>query len=154
MRRIRPMPWKVPASPVSAVPRLPCLELSIPAGTHPVPLIARAVQERVGGSGNRVDTVVLELGPALEVNPDDCMALLSLHEALAAAGIRLRLACVGAAAFRRLMEGGLVEALGRGAIHATRRSAVLAAYAEQPGPGLCTAQVRALLAAPAELLPL
>ena len=108
----------------------------------------------MGGTTAGVGTVVLDMTAASRVSQDDCAALITLHHSLAATGTRLRLAGAGTEALAGFAAGGLVEALGRGAIHSTLRSAVLAVCAEQPGPGLCTAQVRALLATPAEpLLP-
>ena len=146
------LPWAARAAPAPAPVPVPCLGLSAPVGARPAEAIVGAVLRRVGGAAGGVATVVLDMGEATEVSPADCAALLALHRRLASAGTRLRLAGAGPAAWHCLQAGGVVEALGPAAGHPTLRSAVLAACADQPGPALCTAQVRALLAAPAEPL--
>jgi hypothetical protein len=109
---------------------------------------------RVLGCGCPVGTVVLDLGVAATVEPGACAAILLLHQRLTAIGTRLRLAASTRGLADCLTEAGVVQQLGRDTIHPSFRSAVLAAYAAQPGPGLAVGRIRTELEMQAELIEL
>jgi hypothetical protein len=98
--------------------------------------------------------VVLDLGVAATVEPGACAAILLLHQRLTAIGTRLRLAASPRGLTECLTEAGVVQQLGRDTIHPSFRSAVLAAYAAQPGPGLAVGRIRTELEMQAELIEL
>jgi hypothetical protein len=116
--------------------------------------LADAVMRRVLGCGCPVGTVVLDLGVAATVEPGACAAILLLHQRLTAIGTRLRLAASPRGLTECLTEAGVVQQLGRDTIHPSFRSAVLAAYAAQPGPGLAVGRIRTELEMQAELIEL
>jgi anti-anti-sigma regulatory factor len=100
--------------------------------------LATAVLARTAESGGAA-TVVLELAGTVEIDAAGRAALCSLHTELRALGTSLRLVVAARAARDGLRGGGL-------AVHPSMRCAVLAAYAELPGPGLVTPGIRAALA--------
>jgi anti-anti-sigma regulatory factor len=106
--------------------------------------LAAAVLARAAECGGAA-TVVLELAGTAEIDAAGRAALCSLHSELRALGTSLRLVVTDRAAREALRGGGL-------AVHPSMRCAVLAAYAELPGPGLVTPGVRAALAEPPEPL--
>lgn len=107
-------------------------------------VLARATSGVPGG------TVVLALDGAVDA---DCLeALCSLQERLHALGMCLRLAVGPDEPRRQLRKEAASRPVTSLAIHPTLRSALLATYAACLGPGVVTAQVRAALAVPAELL--
>jgi hypothetical protein len=116
--------------------------------------LADAVMRRVLGCGCPVGTVVLDLGAAATVEPDACAAILLVHQRLTAIGTRLRLAASTRGLADCLADAGVVQQLGRDTIHPSFRSAVLAAYAAQPGPGLAVGRIRTELEMQAELIEL
>ena len=69
-----------------------------------------------------------------------------------AIGTRLRVVVSSKQARELFRDTGLTHRLGARAIHQSLRAAVLAAYAELPGPGLVTPGIRDALARPAEPL--
>jgi hypothetical protein len=87
---------------------------------------------------------------ASDIDADSRVALLSLHGRLRSVGTQLRIATASHQLAVRLRGAGLPQQLSPDAIHDSFRSAVLAAYAALPGPGLVTAQVRAALDTPLE----
>jgi hypothetical protein len=113
----------------------------------------RAALDRVLSAGAPVDTVILDLTGATGIEDDDCASLCWLHERLQPLGARLWLAAIPRPLADRFREHGVTGVLGAGAIHPSRRAAVLAAFAALPGPGLVTSQVRAALMVPPEALP-
>lgn len=129
-----------------------CLALSSSLEAGHATWLADAILRRVLGCGRPVGTVVLDLRPDSAVDADDCAALLSLHERLASIGTRLRVAATCHGLGDRLREAGVSHRLGPDAVHPSFRSAVLATYAEQAGPGLVTGRVRAALEMQAEAL--
>jgi MFS superfamily sulfate permease-like transporter len=137
-------------------PAIPCLGLSISLATGQAQRLADSIVDRVLSCGGPVGTVVLDVRSASGIDAGSRAALLSLHGRLSSLGTQLRIATarrqlagrLGEA--DRLGEAGLLELLGPDAIHESFRSAVLAAYAALPGPGLVTAQVRAALDTPIE----
>jgi hypothetical protein len=114
--------------------------------------LADAILRRVLRCGCPVGTVVLDLGAATTIHPGDCAAIVSVHERLTAIDTRLRLACGARKVLDALADGGVFHQLGRDAIHPSFRSAVLATYAELPGPGLVMGRVKAALETQAELI--
>lgn len=114
--------------------------------------LADAILRRVLRCGCPVGTVVLDLGSATAIDPEDCAAILSLHERLTAVSTRLRLACGARGLLDSLADAGVTRRLGRDAIHSSFRSAVLATYAELPGPGLVMGRVKTALETEAELI--
>jgi hypothetical protein len=112
-----------------------------------------AALERVLSAGAPVETVILDLTGATGIEDGDCASLVWLHERLRPAGARLWLAAIPRPLADRLRDCGVTGLLGAGAIHPSRRAAVLAAFAALPGPGLVTPQLRAALAVPPEPLP-
>jgi hypothetical protein len=105
-----------------------------------------------GRAGASMPTVVLELEVTAGIAADGEAALRSLHERLRMTGIRLRLVIAAGPLRDRLRCAGCGPCAPALAVHPSLRSAVLAAYAELPGPGVVTPGVRAALAAPAEPL--
>ena len=99
-----------------------------------------------------VGTVALDLGAGADLDARGAAALRELHGQLRAIGTRLRVAVTSKQARELFRDTGLTHRLGARAVHQSLRAAVLAAYAELPGPGLVTAGMREALARPAEPL--
>ena len=116
--------------------------------------LADAVLRRVLLCGCPVGTVVLDLGVTATLEPEACAAILLVHQRLTAIGTRLRLAASTRGLADRLTEAGVVQQLGRDTIHGSFHSAVLAAYAAQPGPGLAVGRIRTELEMQAETIDL
>ncbi len=114
--------------------------------------LADTVLRRVLVCGCPVGTVVLDLGVAATLEPEACAAILLVHQRLTAIGTRLRLAASTRGMADCLADAGVVQQLGRDTIHASFRSAVLAAYAAQPGPGLAMGRIRTELEMQAETI--
>ena len=112
--------------------------------------VADAILRRVLNCGCPVGTVVLDLGAATAIDPQACVAILTLHERLAALGTRLRLASSVRSAAVCLADEGVTQHIGRDAVHPSFRSAVLATYAALPGPGLVMGRVKTALETTAE----
>jgi hypothetical protein len=118
-------------------------------------ILACAVVARVTRPGLPVDTVVLDLGdgagmdPGASMDPEARRDLCSLQDTLLRMGTTLRLVITSSAARRALMAGAAYR-FSPEVLHPSLRAAVLAAYAELPGPGLVDARIRAALAVPAE----
>jgi hypothetical protein len=116
--------------------------------------LADAVLRRVLLCGCPVGTVVLDLGVTGTLEPEACAAILLVHQRLTAIGTRLRLAASTRGLADCLTEAGVVQQLGRDTIHGSFHSAVLAAYAAQPGPGLAVGRIRTELEMQAETIDL
>jgi hypothetical protein len=112
--------------------------------------LADAVLRRVLLCGCPVGTVVLDLGVTATLEPEACTAILLVHQRLTAIGTRLRLAASTRGLTECLTEAGVIQQLGRDTIHGSFHSAVLAAYAAQPGPGLAVGRIRTELEMQAE----
>jgi hypothetical protein len=136
--------------------RLPILRLSgtLPPGQPQAlasAVLARAALAAAAGAA-AVPAVVLVLEETAEIGPDGRQALRDLHAALGALGAGLRVV-IEARQPREALRRALASAHPGGlAVHPSTRSAILAAYAELPGPGLVTPEIRAALAEPAEPL--
>jgi MFS superfamily sulfate permease-like transporter len=126
--------------------------LSISLETGRIHRFADTICDRVLASARPVGTVILDLRAGADIDAASRAALLSLHRRLASMGTRLRIATACRQLAARLRADDLRWYLGADAIHDTVRSAVLATYAALPGPGLVTAQVRAALDIPVEVV--
>jgi hypothetical protein len=116
--------------------------------------LADAVLRRVLLCGCPVGTVVLDLGVTATLDPEACAAILLVHQRLTAIGTRLRLAAGTRGLIGCLADAGVVQQLGRYTIHPSFHTAVLAAYAAQPGPGLAVGRIRTELEMQAETIDL
>jgi hypothetical protein len=105
--------------------------------------LAAAVLERAGRSCG-IQDVVLDIRASAQIGAGDQRALCELRDTLAQQGVTLRLALSSPRAWQQLPGPP------RLAVYPSLRAAVLAAYAEAPGPGLVTAGIRAQLTLPAE----
>jgi hypothetical protein len=132
--------------------QITCLGVTTSLGDGRGSGLADAILRRVLRCGCPVGTVVLDLGAATKIEPGDCAAIMSVHERLTAIGTRLRLACAARGVLDSLVDGGVLHELGRDVIHPSFRSAVLATYAELPGPGLVMGRVKTALETEAELI--
>jgi hypothetical protein len=130
--------------------QIACLGMSIPPDGSPGSRLADAVLRRVLSCGRPVGTVVLDLGPAIEIDAERCAAVLAVHQRLTAIGTRLRLVASSRALLDCLAGTDVPEQVGRDAIHPSFRAAVLASYAALPGPGLVVGRVRVALETQAE----
>jgi hypothetical protein len=131
--------------------RLRILRLSGAAPPGQAGMLATAVLARLADYGTAA-TVVLELEGAREIDAAGREALCFLHAALRARGSSLRVVVAARHAREALCGGGPGPSADGLAVHPSMRSAVLAAYAELPGPGLVDAGVLADLAEPPEPL--
>jgi hypothetical protein len=116
--------------------------------------LADAVLRRVLLCGCPVGTVVLDLGVTATLEPDACAAILLVHQRLTAIGTRLRLAAGTRGLVSCLADAGVIQQLGQDTIHPSFHTAVLAAYAAQPGPGLAVGRIRTELEMQAETIDL
>jgi hypothetical protein len=105
--------------------------------------LAAAVLERAGRSCG-IQDVVLDIRASAQIGAGEQRALCELRDTLARQGITLRLALSSPRSWQQL------PALARLAVYPSLRAAVLAAYADAPGPGLVTTGIRAQLTLPAE----
>jgi hypothetical protein len=135
-----------------AMTQVACVGMTISLDGGPGGRLADAVLRRVLGCGCPVGTVVLDLGPATELDSDGCAALLAVYQRLTAIGTRLRLAASTRGLLDSLAGTELLEQLGRDAVHPSFRAAVLATYAALPGPGLVMGRVKSALETQAELI--
>jgi anti-anti-sigma regulatory factor len=98
-----------------------------------------------------VGTVVLDLGSGEGLDDQCRQALCELRAVLQRRGTGLRLVVTS-----REARGGLAAAaehrIGSEAVHDCARAAMLAAFAQAPGPGLVGAVLRDALAAPPDTL--
>lgn len=98
-----------------------------------------------------VGTVVLDLGSAAILDDGSRQALCELREALRRRGTGLRIVVTSREA-RQDLAAATEHRIGRDAVHDCARAAMLAAFAQAPGPGLVGAVLRDALAAPADTL--
>jgi hypothetical protein len=112
--------------------------------------LAQAVLDRLAGS-QAVGTVVLDLGNGAGLDDDSRRALCELRTALQRRGTGLRLV-VTAREARRDLAAATEHRIGLETVHDCARAAMLAAFAQAPGPGLVGAVLRDALAAPPDTL--
>jgi MFS superfamily sulfate permease-like transporter len=112
--------------------------------------LAEAVLARLDVLG-AVGTVVLDLGSGAGLDDDSRQALCELREVLQRHGTGLRLV-VTSREGREDLAAATEHRIGRDAVHDCARAAMLAAFAQAPGPGLVGAVLRDALAAPPDTL--
>jgi anti-anti-sigma regulatory factor len=112
--------------------------------------LAEAVLTRLAGP-RTVGTVVLDLGGGEGLDDGSRQALCELREVLRQRGTGLRLV-VTSREGREGLAAATEHRIGRDAVHDCARAAMLAAFAQAPGPGLVGAVLRDALAAPADTL--
>jgi anti-anti-sigma regulatory factor len=98
-----------------------------------------------------VGTVVLDLGDGAGLDDGSRQALCGLLEALQRRGTVLRLVVTSREA-RADLAAATDHRIGTEAVHDCARAAMLAAFAQAPGPGLVGAVMRDALAAPPDTL--
>jgi anti-anti-sigma regulatory factor len=129
-----------------------CLRLNCELSADIAGALSDAVSARLAAAAAPTGTVVLDLSAAETVDDLAWAALQSLHRRLADLTIRLRLVAPEANVSATLQTGGI--GIGPDAFHTSVRTAVLAAYADLPGPASVTPARRMLLTQPPELLSL
>lgn len=146
--RRRPPQEAVPPGPLA-----PVLRLSASLAPGQAATLAESVMARVRRAAGPVSGIALDLTrAATDIGWEECAALRALHDRLGATGIRLRLAVANRHLRATLEEEAVVSHIGAGAVHPSLHTALLAFYAELPGPGLVTGSVRDALAQPPEPL--
>ncbi len=138
--RTAPVPSARPRSP------LPVLRLTGTLAGDQADSLVPAVLARVAGF-RRVGTVVLELDNAAVLDCRARQALCGLRSLLERRGTYLRLVITSRQA-RDDLATAAEHRIGPDVVHDSARAAMLAAYAQVPGPGLVDAGMRAALAAP------
>lgn len=139
-----------PAPPARPRNPLPVLRLACTLTGDRIDGLAPAVLARLAGF-RRVGTVVLELDGGTELDCQARQALCGLWALLQRRGTDLRLVIVSRQA-RDGLAGATEHPIGADVLHDSARAAILAAYAQVPGPGLVDAVIRAALAAPPDTL--
>jgi MFS superfamily sulfate permease-like transporter len=112
--------------------------------------LEEAVLARLAGL-RAVGTVVLDLGSGAGLDDGSRQALCELREVLLRHGTGLRLVVTSREA-REGLAAATEHPIGRDAVHDCARSAMLAAFAQAPEPGLVGAVMRDALAAPPDTL--
>jgi hypothetical protein len=144
-RAIRAAPAPAPR------PQVPALCL---ACTHTAELadgLTAAVLARLARSRRRVGTVVLDLGSGADLDGPAREALCVLRAALRQRGTDLRLVVTSREA-RDALAAAAEHQIGPAGVHDCARAAMLAAFAQVPGPGLVGAAMRDALTAPPDAL--
>ena len=162
----RPVPWglrraRAPATaitkarPAAAAPAavrggVPVLRLACTLTSDRANGLDQAVLARLAGL-RAVGTVVLDLGSGADL--DDCsrQALCELRALLQRRGTDLRLVVTSREA-RQALAAAAEHRIGPETVHDCARAAMLAAFAQTPGPGLVGAGMRDALAAPPDTL--
>jgi hypothetical protein len=149
---------KAPAIAVSAARQAPARQAAAPRGIPVLHLacaltedqvsgLAAAVLARLAGLRQEVGTVVLDLGGGADLDGRGREELCTLRALLRQRGTGLRLV-IGS----REARAALAAAADPDMVHDCARAAMLAAYAQAPGPGLVGGGMRAALAAPPDTL--
>jgi anti-anti-sigma regulatory factor len=110
----------------------------------------QAVLARLAGF-RAVGTVVLDLGSVADLDDGSRQALCELRELLQRRGTDLRLVVTSREA-RKALAAATEHRIGPETVHDCARAAMLAAFAQAPGPGLVDAAIRDALAAPPDPL--
>lgn len=140
-----------PATAAAAAPGgLPVLRLVCDLTGGRADGLAEAVLARLAGL-RTVGTVVLDLGGGADLDDGSRQALCELREALQRRGTGLRLVVTSREA-RADLAAATEHWIGHEAVHDCARAAMLAAFAQAPGPGLVGAVLRDALAAPPDTL--
>lgn len=130
---------------------IPVVTLAGALGAGQAGTLTSAVIARVSHQGQQVGTVVLDLGDGTDIDIEARRELRALQDLLHWRGTNLRLV-ITSGAVRHVITTAAAHRISPEMLHPTLRAAVLAAYAELPGPGLVSARVRAALAVPAETI--
>lgn len=138
-----------PAAAAAAPGGVPVLRIACNLTEAQADGLAEAVLARLAGP-RTVGTVVLELGGA-GLDDGTRRALCELREALRRRGTGLRLVVTSREA-REDLAAAAEHRIGQDAVHDCARAAMLAAFAQAPGPGLVGAVMRDALAAPPDTL--
>ena len=140
-------PVTAPAAVPGGVPvlRLACTLTGDRAGS-----LDQAVLARLAGL-RAVGTVVLDLGTGAGLDDDSRRALCELRALLQRRGAGLRLVVTSREA-RQDLAAAAEHRIGQEVVHDCARAAMLAAFAQAPGPGLVGAALRDALAAPPHTL--
>jgi len=162
VRRPVPLGLRRARGSVTAVPTArPAAAAAVPGGVPVLRLacsraddlgggLAEAVLARLAGL-RTVGTVVLDLDGAASLDDGSRRALCELREALRRRGTGLRLVVTSREA-REDLAAATEHRIGQEAVHDCARGAMLAAFAQAPGPGLVGAVLRDALAAPPDRL--
>ena len=155
----RPVPWGLRRArgSVTAVRAARPAAAAVPGGVPVLRLVCNLTDDRADGLDRAVlarladlrtvGTVVLDLGSCACLGDGDRQALCELREALLRRGTGLRLV-VTSREVREDLAAATEHRIGRDAVHDCARAAMLAAFAQAPGPGLVGAVMRDALAAP------
>jgi anti-anti-sigma regulatory factor len=160
----RPVPWglrraRVRATAVIAA-RSAATAASVPGGVPVLRLVCTLTDDGAAGleqavlarlAGRTVGTVVLDLSGCADLDDDSRRALCELRTALRHRGTGLRLVVTSREA-REELAAAAEHRIGQDAVHDCARAAMLAAFAQAPGPGLVGAGMRDALAAPPDTL--
>ena len=141
----RPAALRAAAPGGAPVLRLACDLTDTPADGLDQAVLARLAVPRAVG------TVVLELGSGAGLDDDSRQALCELRAVLRHRGTGLRLVVTSREA-REDLAGAAEHRIGPEMVHDCARAAMLAAFAQAPGPGLVGAGIRDALAAPPDTL--
>jgi anti-anti-sigma regulatory factor len=140
-----------PAAATAAAPGgLPVLRLVCDLTDERASGLDEAVLARLAGF-QAVGTVVLDLGSGMGLSDVSRQALCELRAALQRRGTGLRLVVTSREA-REDLAAPAERRIGPEAVHDCARAAMLAAFAQAPGPGLVGAVLRDALAAPPDTL--
>ncbi len=132
-----------------------------PGGLPVLRLVCDLTHERANGldeavlarlaAFQAVGTVVLDLGSGAGLDDDCRQALCELRSALQRRGTGLRLVVTTREA-RQDLAAAAEHRIGQDVVHDCARGAMLAVFAQAPGPGLVGAVLRDALAAPPDTL--
>jgi hypothetical protein len=139
-----------PAAAAAVPGGVPVLRLTCNPASAPADGLAEAVLARLAGL-RTVGTVVLDLGGGAGLDDGSRLALCELREVLRRRGTGLRLVVTSREA-RAELAAATEHRIGQDAVHDCARAAMLAAFAQAPGPGLVGAVMRDALAAPPDTL--
>ena len=130
---------------------------AVPGGVPVLRLVCTLTHDRAAGLAQAVlarlrelqavGTVVLDLGGGEGLDEDSRQALCELREVLERRGTGLRLVVTSREA-RAELAAAAEHRIGQEVVHDCARAAMLAAFAQAPGPGLVGAVLRDALAAP------
>ena len=160
----RPVPWglrRTRARATAVTARSAATAASVPGGVPVLRLVCTLTGDRAAGleqavlarltGFQTVGTVVLDLGNGDDLDDDSRRALCELREVLRRRGTGLRLVVTSRVA-REDLAAAAEHRIGQDAVHDCARAAMLAAFAQAPGPGLVGAMMRDALAAPPDTL--
>ena len=140
-----------PATAPAALPGgVPVVRLACTLTGDRAASLDQAVLARLAGL-RAVGTVVLDLGTGAGLDHDSRQALCELRALLQGRGADLRLVVTSREA-REDLAAAAEHRIGPEVVHDCARAAMLAAFAQAPGPGLVGAALRDALAAPPDTL--